>query len=1014
MHAGQTDYRILILGAGCFFFALFSLHAQQPHPFFRQYTTDDGLANNVVFNIIEDKDGYIWFSTANGLCRFNGYEMEQFPSGQKDINYTALFNMQLDSLGRVWVHSIYGKLFYFDRDSIYKHPFADTIVLSNKPRFRYSGGFVLKGSGERAFYFLDGLGIVAVDTGGRQQLIRPEVTPSVIAMEQDGIFATANVIHPDADTRLAQADSLEKAGMRPPVVLYREDSMTTIEGFAQRAPSQGRLEAMIRYSGGILAFRKGEIYFIKDGQIQWQQPYPHNVILFRQDREGRLMAGLNGRGGVLFYENLEALRKDKFSRYLDGHSVTAMCQGRNGGYWFTTLGDGVFYTPGFGLEIFDEASGLPQEIVRAIAMKSEEQLYIGFDDGAVYFLDMAADTLINLGTPSPRKQLFDLEYDASRDELWAATDRLYRYQNGKWFSYEEQILMPRQPYSTTPKNIAFSPDGQILWFNGSTGFGALGIDSGELLYHSSAYNEQQRCYAVFQDNRGRIWASVNNQMFELVNGKMETRHEWHEGFKYPVQDIVQLDDNALVFAPNAMGLLVMHEQDSIRQLTSADGLVSDAINCLYAGPGGNIWAGSFRGLSHLTPKAGGGFTIKNTTRANGLPSNAIYKVAGAGNSIWLATEKGAVRLKEASRSAEVAAPLIVSATANDEPWDWKQKVAFGHRQNNIGFEFISLQYHFFGKVPYRYRLEKNAAWARTYNRDVFFPALKPGSYQLEVQAQGKNGAWSPSALAFFEIRPPYWATWWFRGLVLALLGSAAIGFFRFRTRQLKAEANRIQERAALEQEMAELKQSALRAQMNPHFIFNCLSSIQNFILEGDKEQAVQYLSSFARLIRAALHASMEAEVPLEDEANMLERYLELEQLRFQHKFDYSIEIDEQVDTYDTAIPPLLLQPYVENAIVHGLADKEQGGKIEVHFFRTNGSLMATITDNGMGISASLKQKKARDSLHKSVGMTITRKRLGLLSGQPGNPVLVEELKGEDGAIAGTRISVTLMHNNIQE
>ncbi|MCB0580485.1 MAG: histidine kinase, partial [Phaeodactylibacter sp.] len=332
---------------------------------------------------------------------------------------------------------------------------------------------------------------------------------------------------------------------------------------------------------------------------------------------------------------------------------------------------------------------------------------------------------------------------------------------------------------------------------------------------------------------------------------------------------------------------------------------------------------------------------------------------------------------------------------------------FGHRQNNIGFEFLSLQYHFFGKVPYRYRLQQEAAWTHTFNRDVFFPALRPGRYRFEVQAKGQDGHWSPAAEAAFVVRPPYWATWWFRGLALALAGGIFFAFFRFRTRQLKAEALRQQERARLEQEMSELKQSALRAQMNPHFIFNCLSSIQNFILEGDKDQAVQYLSRFARLIRATLHASMEAEVPLEDEVQMLEHYLELEQLRFGHKFDFTIEVDGDIDTYDTVIPPLLLQPYVENAIIHGLADKERDGTITIRFTQDNGRLRMSVTDNGMGIAAAENRKKAVASLHKSVGMMITRKRLELLSSRAGDAVVIEELKDEQGTAAGTRVAVTL-------
>ncbi|MCB0598840.1 MAG: histidine kinase, partial [Phaeodactylibacter sp.] len=916
--------------------------AQQPHPFFRQYTADDGLPSDVVYNIIEDRQGYIWFSTGNGLCRFNGYEVEQFPSPQKDLNYTALFNMRLDSLGRVWSHSIYGKLYYFDQDSIFKHPYSDTVVLSNKPHFQFSLGFAVEGGGEQAIYFLDGLGIIRVESGGRQELIRPQVLPALMAMEQDGIFTTANAWPTEPAIRRARLDSLRQTGLRPPLALCRGDSITVIGGFKQASTAKLRREFMIRYADGMLVFRNGDLYYLQGDRIQWHQVYPHNPILFRQDREGRLMAGLNGRGGVLFYDNLEALQQGRFRRYLEGYSVTAMCQDSRGGYWFTTLGDGVFYTPGFGLEIYDERSGLPQESARALALKSEEEAFIGFDNGSAYFLGAASDTLAYLGTPSPGKDLFALEYDAVRGQLWAATGRLFKYETGEWIPYEERYINPWQPYSIIPKNIVFSPDGRALWINGAAGFAAIGPESGQLLIHSSAFNDQQRTYSIFQDSRQRVWAGVNNQMFELVDGQLETRHDWHEGFLYPVQDIAQLPDSTLVFAPNAMGLLLMDKRDSIRQLTTADGLASDAIRSLYADPQGRIWAGSSRGLSRLTPQGGGGFAIETIARANGLPSNVINKVAGAGNSVWLATDKGVVRLRNNTNSVAAPPPLLTKATANNERWDWRQKATFNHRQNNIGFEFLSLQYHFFGRIPYRYRLKRDAAWTHTFNRDVFLPALQPGRYRLEVQAKGQDGRWSPSAEAAFEVRPPYWATWWFRGLALVLAGSAFFAFFRIRTNQLKAETLRLQERTKLEKEMAELEQSALRAQMNPHFIFNCLSSIQHFILEGDKGPAVQYLSSFAQLIRATLHASMEAEVPLEDEVQMLKHYLELEQMRFRNKFDFAIEVDEQIDTYEAVVPPLLIQPYVENAIIHGLANTERGGSINIRFARAEGNIQVSV------------------------------------------------------------------------
>ncbi|MCB0633548.1 MAG: histidine kinase, partial [Lewinella sp.] len=206
------------------------------------------------------------------------------------------------------------------------------------------------------------------------------------------------------------------------------------------------------------------------------------------------------------------------------------------------------------------------------------------------------------------------------------------------------------------------------------------------------------------------------------------------------------------------------------------------------------------------------------------------------------------------------------------------------------------------------------------------------------------------------------------------------------------------------------QRSALQAQMNPHFIFNCLNSIQNFIASGDKQNAMQYLSRFATLVRSTLNASVQDTITLEEELLVIENYLELEKLRFGKKFEYEVKVDPQIDQFDTCIPPLLIQPFVENAILHGFnfEDKNKTGRILIAYERDNGLLRITVRDNGIGIFHSRKAKEHTQPMRKSLGMSITEKRLALHNGiSTQDQFEVAELKGSNESIVGTEIIIRI-------
>ena len=217
-----------------------------------------------------------------------------------------------------------------------------------------------------------------------------------------------------------------------------------------------------------------------------------------------------------------------------------------------------------------------------------------------------------------------------------------------------------------------------------------------------------------------------------------------------------------------------------------------------------------------------------------------------------------------------------------------------------------------------------------------------------------------------------------------------------------------QVKAEFEKQIAETEMAALRSQMNPHFIFNVLNSINRFILSNESSVASDYLSRFSRLIRLILENSKSAKVPLEKDLDALRIYIDMEKLRFQNKFTYEITADENIDQTFVQVPPLLIQPYVENAIWHGLMQKETPGHLYISLTLMKEDLIKVmIEDNGIGRekSAALKSKTA--VTHKSFGLQISKDRIRIVNKLYGvnTQVEVEDLHNGYNEAAGTRINL---------
>jgi len=312
------------------------------------------------------------------------------------------------------------------------------------------------------------------------------------------------------------------------------------------------------------------------------------------------------------------------------------------------------------------------------------------------------------------------------------------------------------------------------------------------------------------------------------------------------------------------------------------------------------------------------------------------------------------------------------------------------------------------ELRYRYRLVgQSEQWTVAgQRREAIFPNLTPGKYRFEVQARRPGRPWEGAVARYaFEIKSPFYVTWWFIGLVVLMAAGLVYGGVRQRVR-------RLQKRLQLENQLMETERKALRLQMNPHFIFNALDSISSFIFKKEPKQAVRYLNNFAKLMRGTLESSMAHLHPVETEVSILKNYLELEKLRFGDKFDFQIEVDPQID-YNVSLPPMLVQPHVENAILHGLKPKREKGHLLIRFALLDEKLHITVEDNGIGREAARQRGQRQD--HRSRATQINKDRIDLLRRSMGRQVHlhVEDLYN-GGQPSGTRVLLELPTDGLQD
>ncbi|HEX3006521.1 MAG TPA: histidine kinase, partial [Bacteroidales bacterium] len=544
-------------------------------------------------------------------------------------------------------------------------------------------------------------------------------------------------------------------------------------------------------------------------------------------------------------------------------------------------------------------------------------------------------------------------------------------------------------------------------------------------------------YALVSDKKGNIWVGTDRglnriSVYDADSVSTElSAFTASQGLSNTAIRCIATDDAGNVYLGTAGSGIYLLKGSRFVNYDKKAGLTSNNIYALIFDNNGHLWAGTEQGVDRITP--GDDLKVEECRhfgKSEGFTGlevfrNAVFK--DRKGQLWFGTVNGATMYNPAE-DRPFTEPPVTHLTAIKLFYDNIENTKYGkdvdawypvphslvlpYNQNSLTFNFAGIYQRNPEAVRYQWKLEGlSDEWSPALRQhEVTYSSLPPGKYRFVVKACNEYNVWSKNPAVFeFVILPPVWKRWWFVTLVAMLVISAVWLYFRSRIEKIK-EKNRIEkEKLEMEKNLIELEQEASRLQMNPHFIFNALNSVQGFISVNDAVQAKKYLGKFSRLMRLILENAREKYIPLKNEVEMLENYLDLEKVCKNNKFDYEIVVSDAVDAEMIEIPPMMIQPFVENAIIHGIKYKEGHGHITVSFDLSNSVLICEVTDDGIGRKKAAEMKARNHLQHKSAAMEITQKRLDQLAIESAAPAgfQILDLTDGNGNPLGTRVTISI-------
>lgn len=1025
------DYRKLILSV--FYSIVISQCTAQliERPNVEFITEKEGLPFNSVSLFVKDKQGFLWVGGPDGLARYDGYNFIPIQSGKENDALPNNFVMSLlvDRQGMIWVGHLSGdvsridpatfKVWHTKIKNATDLPVQKIFCDSRGEIYCYVSllGFHRFNKEKNEFTFISAL----------NNLPKKGVAPSNNYNIVGDIYEDTNHVF-----WFTTANGIYR--MLPPYEAF--EHISTLSSDTNRPatvhqilPDGGQGFWLSTYGSGIIHFDlktdRYETYLFQEGY-----PGTSNIVnTIAKKNDSELWVTNPGLGFGTF--NLSSKKFSFFqNETLNGLVCSSLMVDSLGILWIDSdrglmkwdLEDSRFHFLKLNVSRSDNHDYYAVENIFVEVSTGRKIIGTSFADGLHVFNADGKETILGysyLPNAEPYQITREIFKDRNGNILVLTRDFLYR------LTATNQLIKVDGPTDLLKPNelpyfyrIIQSTNGD-LWIASSRS-GLFHFDKqlknwDRITVESPNSILENRIFGLLEDKAHRIWLAHSRKGISVYDPLNRTFSYFKNSEKDSTSlisnifsDIAQTPEGEIWIA-TVKGISIFNEQiGSFKSMTIANGLPSEIISSVISDEEGNIWAVTNKGLVRIERKT---HHITRFDIHDGL--RGIYSsfelVNGGDHQIYVCTTQGYYSFNPASvmvhkrKNASIFITAIENQNSPLKNFNTSQALKIDYQSNSLSFEFASLNY-LPRRNKYHYKMDGlDNAWSETNINRITYSGIPSGSYTFRVQLVGDENT---EATVKIIVATPFWRQIWFRLLLISIGVIGVYLGYRVRLSQIRQEEKL---KSDFNSKLAEVEMKALKAQMSPHFIFNSLNSINRYIVKSEPEKASVYLTKFSKLIRLILDNSNNKIISLEQELNAIRLYIELESLRFENKFSYSLTVQDELNPASIGIPPMLIQPFVENAIWHGLLHKNNNGHLDIKINRYAGGLQCVIMDNGVGRKKAAELKSKSVNKEKSYGMKITKDRLAMLNGESSiSDVEIIDIIDREGNAQGTKVIIKIL------
>jgi len=990
--------------------------------------------------MIEDRNGFIWIGTWDGLNRFDGYDFVIYKSGAKtgktNIGNSTINALFQDTEGLIWVGTDEGLNVF--------HP--EKIEFSGY----FQGQDINFTIGEnRIFSLSEGkIGEIWVGTANGLYVFKKDIKEfKFIPFPSDKITKRQQPIR-----SLNHSASSDLMWVGTSIGLFSFNSSNyeyTYHSSENLKLPRLNINTLFEDSKQMLwiGSEKGlYIYDFTRDKVQFFNMInsgleSDNILSVMEDVSGNIWIGTLG-GGVSVYSResnsiIPFGNNEQLNGGLSNNYIYSLLQSANGTIWIGTWRGLNKFTPGqFRFTHILHGQGknlLNSNMVWSFLEFSSDIVWIGTENG-INILNKQNGSISNITTKSghalkPPSNKIRAMFRDSDKKLWIGTldaglvcfDPMSN--SNKYFfadnNTDNQSLAGNSVWSIVEDN-----DDKSIWVATDGGVSRIFKDGKSVHYRHEPENphsiSQDEVYWILKDKANNIWLTSFSGV-DIYNRDKDNFNKFEDGnhAKLSTNRILSAFEDSrgnIWFATMGEGVSKFDPiSGKMIVLTETVGLANNTVYNIIEDTKGFIWVTTNQGISRITPD---NLNIWNFDIRDGVQGHEFNLGAAAilsSGEILFGGMNGCnifhpdqLRENKYKPKVYITSYSVLNKKQKDFLKNY-EKLELNWWENYFSFEFAALDFVNPKKINYAYILDgfdKEWNFVASDKRYADYTNIPPGDYVFKVKATNSDGLWSPNETEIYiKVHAPFWKTLWFK-IVFAFILTFLIWYI------VNSQIRKIKKRQEIERRMLdfekhvfEMEQKILHLQMNPHFLFNALNSIQSFILNNETDNAVNYLSKFSNLMRLILQTSRSANVVLSDEIKLLRFYLEIESLRFNHIFSFNIIVDSEIDEEFTAIPSHMVQPLVENSIKHGLIHKEGNGVVTVTFSQHDEYIEVIVEDNGIGRKKAM-EIQSRNKLNISnQGISISKERLNLFNKQRNSGIFelnYFDITSDDGSVTGTR------------